>query len=245
MSWSPDERTMMDAPSPAGDGPPTGIGPAMMVTIAVLAAAAAALAVLLATRGNGHHHAKAGTQASVAATVHSSGTHPATTAASPPRTTATTTATTTASTQASTAATTTQPSNVTVPHLSGSLSGALDAVHGAGLAAVVHYVPSSEPFGTVVAQSPSPGATAPANSQVTINVSSGKANTQGTVPNVVGMSIPAALGAVHGAGLRLVMLKRTVSDRSEAGKVVAQTPAPGGSAPKNSQVLVYMGAYRG
>ena len=47
------------------------------------------------------------------------------------------------------------------------------------------------------------------------------------------------------AGLRLVMLRRTVTDRSQAGKVVGQTPSAGAHAPKNSQVLVYMGAYKG
>ena len=39
------------------------------------------------------------------------------------------------------------------------------------------------------------------------------------------------------------MLKRTVGDRDQAGKVVDQTPRAGERAPKNAQVLVYMGAY--
>ena len=50
---------------------------------------------------------------------------------------------------------------------------------------------------------------------------------------------------MQSAGLHLVMLRRTVTDQSEAGKVVAQTPAAGQQAPKNSRVVVYMGAFTG
>jgi beta-lactam-binding protein with PASTA domain len=64
------------------------------------------------------------------------------------------------------------------------------------------------------------------------------------VPNVVGRSVPDALSALNGAGLRLIMLRAPVSDRSQAGMVVAQTPLPGKKAPKNAQVLVYMGAFQ-
>ena len=46
------------------------------------------------------------------------------------------------------------------------------------------------------------------------------------------------------AGLRLIDLKQTVTDPSLAGKIVDQTPAAGKAAPKNAQVLVYMGAFR-
>jgi hypothetical protein len=46
------------------------------------------------------------------------------------------------------------------------------------------------------------------------------------------------------ARLRLFFVKRTVSDRTLAGKVVDLSPAAGAQAPQNAQVLVYMGAYR-
>jgi serine/threonine-protein kinase len=132
-----------------------------------------------------------------------------------------------------------------VPSLSGDLQSALQAIRNAGFSASVHYVPSDKPFGTVVDQAPAAGSQAPTRSQVTVNVSSGKSGREATVPNTVGMSIPQAVSTVNHAGLRLVMLKRTVSDRAQAGKVVAQTPAAGQQAPRNSQVLVYMGAYKG
>ena len=82
--------------------------------------------------------------------------------------------------------------------------------------------------------------------QVTINVSSGPGqNPQETVPNVVGKRIPQALPALHAAGLRLIVLKARVSDKSQAGVIVLQTPLPGKQTPKNAQVLVYYGAYQG
>jgi hypothetical protein len=40
------------------------------------------------------------------------------------------------------------------------------------------------------------------------------------------------------------MLKKPVTDKTLAGKVVEQSPAPGKTAPHNAQVLVYMGAFQ-
>jgi beta-lactam-binding protein with PASTA domain len=35
-----------------------------------------------------------------------------------------------------------------------------------------------------------------------------------------------------------------VTDRTQAGKVVEQTPAAGQTAPQNAQVLIYLGAFK-
>jgi hypothetical protein len=51
-------------------------------------------------------------------------------------------------------------------------------------------------------------------------------------------------GELQQAGLRLIFLKQPVTDRSLAGQVVARTTASRATAPKNAQILVYMGAYR-
>jgi serine/threonine-protein kinase len=156
---------------------------------------------------------------------------------------ATTAETTTEAT--TTAATTTTTATATVPSLSGRLQSALQQIRDAGFQASVAYVPSAEPFGNVVAQSPAAGATAPQSSRVTVNVSAGRSGTALTVPSTIGMTIPEAVAAVNEAGLRLTMLRRTVTDQSQGGKVVAQTPSAGAHAPRNSQVVVYMGAYTG
>ena len=207
--------------------PSEGVGLGMLLVIAVLGAAAAVLAVLLVTRHNGP-------QTSTVFLTRAAATIPAQTHAAPATAPA-----------ATTGQQTTTWARATVPTVSGDLQAALQAVRNAGFSASVHYVPSEQPRGTVVAQSPAGGATAPTSAQVTINVSSGQ-HTQGvSVPNTVGMTIPQAVSAVQSAGLHLVMLRRTVTDQSEAGKVVGQTPAAGQNAPQNSRVVVYMGAFTG
>lgn len=175
-------------------------------------------------------------------------TAPATTpAATTPAATTTpaTTAATTTTTAAQTTTATPQPATSQVPTLSGDLQPALQQLDQAGFHASVAYVPGTQPLGTVIAQSPAGGASAKAGSQVTVNVSSGPGgNPEETVPNVVGQRIPQALDALHAAGLRLVLLNMRVSDRSKAGVIVVQTPLPGKHAPKNAQILVYLGAFR-
>jgi beta-lactam-binding protein with PASTA domain len=169
-------------------------------------------------------------------------TQPTTTAAS------TTSATTTTEAQTTTPVTTTKPSQPTdaqVPSLSGNLQSAVQQLDQAGFVASIAYVPGTQPLGTVVAQAPSGGSTAKTGSQATVNVSSGpNGNPDETVPNVVGQRIAQALPALHAAGLRLILLRARVSDRSQAGVIVAQSPLPGKKAPKNAQVLVYLGAYQ-
>jgi len=140
-----------------------------------------------------------------------------------------------------------QPTTAQVPTLGGrQLQPAVQQLDRAGLKASVAYVPSDQPFGAVVAQTPSSGASAPTGSRVTVNVSTGRGqNPIETVPNVVGKRIPQALPALHAVGLRLIVLKTPVKDQSQAGVITLQTPLPGKQAPKNGQVLVYYGAYQG
>jgi beta-lactam-binding protein with PASTA domain len=167
---------------------------------------------------------------------------PGTTA--PPQTTTTTAPTTTTTTTAHQAPP--QPTTVQVPTLSGQVKSAMQQLSGRGLLASIQYVPGDATLGTVVAQSPSAGASTQTGAHVTVNASSGPGQKpQETVPDVVGKSIPDAVRAVNAAGLRLILLRRTVPDRPHAGLVVEQTPQPGAHAPHNAQVLVYMGAYKG
>jgi eukaryotic-like serine/threonine-protein kinase len=216
----------------------TGIGTGMLLTIVALAGAAAVLAVLVVTRHHQRRHATSTVFVTRAAPAAHAQSHPA-------ATTAATTAATATTEPATTEQRTTTQSRATVPSVAGDLQSALQAVRNAGFAATVHYVPSTQPRGTVVAQSPAGGTTAPMNAQVTINVSSGENTAEVSVPNTVGMTIPQAVSAVQGAGLHLVMLRRTVTDQTQAGTVVAQTPGAGQRAPKNSRVVVYMGALTG
>jgi serine/threonine-protein kinase len=109
------------------------------------------------------------------------------------------------------------------------------------------YVPNDQPLGTVVAESPQAGSSAQTGSHVTLNLSAGPSSAgsgSGSVPSLTGQSIPQAVSATKQAGLRLIFVRKPVTDQSQAGKVVEQTPAPGTSVPKNAKVLVYMGAVR-
>ena len=133
-----------------------------------------------------------------------------------------------------------------MPSLSGDVKSAVQDLAGRGLLASLQYVPGTASLGTVTAQSPQSGTTTRAGAHVTLSLSSGPGQKeQESVPDVVGQRIPAAVQTLNGAGLRLILLKRTVADQSQAGTIVEQTPKPGASAPKNAQVLVYMGAFKG
>jgi beta-lactam-binding protein with PASTA domain len=176
-------------------------------------------------------------------------TTPATTTA--PTTTAPTTTAPTTTAPTTTAPTTTthvapQPSTATVPDLSGlDTAGAAQALGKAGLLASLVFVPSHDELGTVEGQGKQSGTSVPFHSHVQVNVSTGPGNKpMETVPNVIGKTLPDALSAINGAHLRLIYLKFPVTTKTQAGKVVQQTPLGGGHAPQNAQVIVYLGAYR-
>jgi beta-lactam-binding protein with PASTA domain len=157
-------------------------------------------------------------------------------AATPPPTT--TAATTTPTTPA-------QPTSAQVPTASGPVQGAAQALAAAGFRVSVAYVPGTAALGTVTAQQPAAGNTAPTGSHITINVSSGPGqSTPSTVPDVVGKTIPEGVSAFNQAGLRLIFLRLPVTDKGMAGKIIEQSPSAGANAPKNAQILVYMGAYQ-
>jgi serine/threonine-protein kinase len=148
-----------------------------------------------------------------------------------------------ATTTAPATSTTAQSTTSTVPDLSGmDVQAASQALSQANLKATLAYVPGDDPLGTVAAQKPASGDSAPARSHVTVNASSGpNAQEQATVPDTVGQTLQQAVSTLNGAGLRLIFVKVPVTTQASIGKVVEQTPAAGKQAPKNAQVLVYIG----
>jgi beta-lactam-binding protein with PASTA domain len=133
-----------------------------------------------------------------------------------------------------------------VPDVSGQTeSQAATAFGNAGVLASVVFVPGQDPLGTIVAQSKPSGATVPYHSHVQLNVSRGPNNNPNqTVPNVVGQTLTQAVSTLNGHQLRLIYLRYPVTSRTQAGKVVQQSPLGGGQAPKNAQVIVYLGSYK-
>jgi beta-lactam-binding protein with PASTA domain len=138
------------------------------------------------------------------------------------------------------------PRRVTVPDLSGAqFQSAAQRLSRLGLLVSVQYVPGGEPFESVRAQSPQAAATAAAHAHVTLSLSRGPGEPPlKTVPDLTGRTLDAAVAETRAAGLRMLFLRRTVPDRPHAGKIVEQTPPAGGIAPRNGQVLVYLGAFR-
>jgi beta-lactam-binding protein with PASTA domain len=102
---------------------------------------------------------------------------------------------------------------------------------------IVQYVASSQPAGVVVAN-------ARAGGRVRLQVSAGAHPQPSTsVPDTTGEDGSSAQSDLTGAGFSVVTAQWPVSDQSNDGVVVYQTP--GGSAPKGSTVVVYLGSATG
>jgi len=144
------------------------------------------------------------------------------------------------------AATPPPPQNATMPDVTTQTeAAAVQALNRAGILASLFFVPGQDPLGTVEQQAKPAGATVPAHAHVQINVSSGPGDKPKVgVPNVIGQTLQQALSSLNGAHLRLIFVKVPVTSRTQAGKVVQQSPLGGGQAPQNAQVAVFLGAYR-
>jgi serine/threonine-protein kinase len=160
--------------------------------------------------------------------------------------TSTNSTTTGTSTTPTTTAIAPPPQNATMPDVtSQNEAAAVQAMNQVGILASLVFVPSQDPLGTVEQQAKPAGTSVPFHAHVQINLSAGPNETaKAQVPNVVGQALQQALTAINGSHLRLIYLKFPVTSKTQAGKVVQQSPLGGGKAPQNAQVLVYLGAYR-
>jgi serine/threonine-protein kinase len=122
---------------------------------------------------------------------------------------------------------------------------AVQALNRAGILASLAFVPGTDPLGTVVGQAKSAGTKLGYHAHVQINLSTGPGDKpKEQVPDVIGKTLSDAVSAMNGASLRLIFVKLPVTQRSQAGKIVQQSPLGGNQAPRNAQVLVFLGAYR-
>ena len=157
------------------------------------------------------------------------------------------TGTTSTTSPATTAAAPAEPQSATMPDVTTQQEqAAVQSLNAAGILASLFFIPGTDPLGTVEQQAKQAGTTVPYHAHVQINVSSGPGDKpKEQVPNVVGRTLDEAVSALQGAHLRLIFVKYPVTSRSQAGKVVQQSPLGGGQAPQNAQVLVFLGAYKG
>jgi beta-lactam-binding protein with PASTA domain len=159
--------------------------------------------------------------------------------------TTTTEPTTTAPT--TTASTPPPPQTTTVPDVSSQTeAAAVQSLNRQGIVASLAFIPGSDPLGTVEAQAKQAGTTVPYHSHMQINISTGPGDKSSEqVPNVIGQPLQQGLASINGAHLRLLYLKFPVTSKSQAGKIVQQSPLGGAHAPRNAQVVVYLGAFSG
>jgi len=117
------------------------------------------------------------------------------------------------------------------------------AFSNAGVLPSLVFVPAQDPLGTVVQQAKPSGTTVTYHAHVQINLSRGPGDKPDvSVPNAVGQTLTDAVSTLNATGLRLIFVKLPVTSASQIGKVVQQSPLSGGKAPRNAQVLVYLGA---
>jgi beta-lactam-binding protein with PASTA domain len=148
---------------------------------------------------------------------------------------------TTSGTTTTTTTTTTAAATVSVPNvLRIQQSAAQRRLHDAGLRPLVKYVPSSQPAGVVLGQSPAGGTKVKKGSRVRLGVSRGPNPTLTVVPNVVGKDKQSATTTLQNAGFKVQVLR--VANPSQSGMVVDEQPAGGSRAPDGSTVTIYVGS---
>jgi serine/threonine-protein kinase len=114
----------------------------------------------------------------------------------------------------------------------------------AGLNVGKSLVDSNQPANTVIAQSPTAGTKVGAGTTVNLSVSKGTVATT-PVPDVTNQDEPTAKALLEGSGFRVRETSRAVTDPSEDGIVLDQTPAGGVNAPSGSTVTIVVGKYSG
>jgi serine/threonine-protein kinase len=111
-------------------------------------------------------------------------------------------------------------------------------------------IPSLDPAGTVVSQSPEPGTTLTQGSFVTIYVSTGETPT-GPLPNLVGLTFDEALVVIEefelatGVLVNLFQQKVVVVDPSRVNRIVSTNPNPGTPITESATVTVFIGQLPG
>jgi eukaryotic-like serine/threonine-protein kinase len=142
-----------------------------------------------------------------------------------------------------------EPAKVTVPDVRGlKLLAARRQIRRAGLVTEFKRVPSNEPKGTVLGESPKPGETKKKGDHVRVTVSLGPKPSPGappTVPDVTGEDETTARHDLEEAGFTVTVVDQDTSDPSEDGIVIDQSPGPGASASARSQVTIYVSRYTG
>jgi beta-lactam-binding protein with PASTA domain len=134
------------------------------------------------------------------------------------------------------------PAPVRLPDVVGqSQASAESALTNAELAVgtVTQQVSSSQPPGTVLAQSPAAGTSTHAGQRVELTVA--QAPKEVAVPSVVGAAEAAAATALKGAGFAVKTVSHMTTEQSQVGVVLEQSPTAGSHARKGATVTIAVG----
>lgn len=139
------------------------------------------------------------------------------------------------------------PASKSIPDVTGqSQQAAQRQLNGLGFKSRVAYVPSDQPQGTVVSQSPAGGTSAKVGSRITLNASRGSTPTAGQiVPKVLRLDPQTATSRLESVGFRVQRLTQKTSVQSLNGKVVDCQPAAGMRIPAGTFVTIYVGRFVG
>jgi eukaryotic-like serine/threonine-protein kinase len=135
------------------------------------------------------------------------------------------------------------PAKVTVPDVTGlSRESAEDRITSEGLDVDIREEESDEPEDRVISQSPAGGTQLERGQTVTITVSTGRP--QVDVPNVVNLSPAEASRALRNAGLNVSRRDRPVTDESQGGIVIDQSPPAGLEVDEGRTVIIVVGVFQ-
>ena len=132
------------------------------------------------------------------------------------------------------------PRTDTVPDVRGlTFEDAQLTLQEAGFEVVVEEIESEEPAGTVLAQSPQPGADAEQGATITLSVSAGPPEAETvTVPGVVGSLRDDAIVALQNAGFAVNVVESPETDPAVIGTVLDQRPDGGVRAEEGTTVTI-------
>ena len=134
--------------------------------------------------------------------------------------------------------------SVSVPSVVGlTFDQASSQLQGQGFNVVRVDVPSNTAGGLVVSQEPAAGSSGGRGSTVTLKVSKGPSTA--TVPDVTGQDVPTATSNLTASGFKVKTVTQPVTDPTNDGFVIRQTPAGGAQAAPNATVTIFVGPYNG
>jgi eukaryotic-like serine/threonine-protein kinase len=132
------------------------------------------------------------------------------------------------------------PQPIAVPNVVGqTVESATSALQGAGFAVATKRVDDNSPKGTVVAQSPLAGTSQVPGTTITLSVSRGPKTS--AVPDVTSQDQASAQQVLTAAGFKVRVETQDVTDSSQDGVVLSQTPTGNTQAPPGTVVTIVVG----